>query len=264
MRGVILTSMLLAGCSSWPEAGRGGLAERYPEALFPIEAGHEVGVGHALRLDIEQGARHLDVLVINGAQLCFPAAVAEAQLREARLWRELDGGLLGDCANDLQVQRERLGALERSLTAVLAEGRCRLPEQRPARRADTGEQDLAALQALLNADNQFAFGSAEVNPKYAARLTRAALALHDRPEVTLEIVGHADPIGDDAAVEGLAQRRAEAVVRHLVALGLPSTRLHWSARGASQPLVPGEAPEVRLVNRRVAITLLDHRSPPAP
>jgi len=90
---ILLTVFGLSGCSSWPEIGHGGLGEHHYELLSPTMPNQPLGPEHGLRFDLELTARHLDVLVIEGANICFPATVVQAKQRQHRIERELLGGL---------------------------------------------------------------------------------------------------------------------------------------------------------------------------
>jgi outer membrane protein OmpA-like peptidoglycan-associated protein len=67
------------------------------------------------------------------------------------------------------------------------------------------------------------------------------------------VTGNTDNIGSQAANKELGQRRADAVAKYLVELGVPERRIVTSSLGSSKPLVvtPPNTPEV--VNRRVEV-----------
>ena len=249
-----LAPLLLAGCSSWPEMGAGGFAEHHLQTLVGPSAAAGTLPEDGLRFELELLSRHLDVLVLEGAELCFPATVVQAQERQNRIAREIAGGLPFDAANDIVVQRNLLARLERQLDYVVGHAVCVLP-------VDTQQQTPgefgSRIDALLNSDNQFAFGSAELNPKYVGHLAEAAQLLRERGDYTLRITGHADAVGGAADNAKLSRARAEQVARYLTIFGLPAERLAIDAVGADDPLFAGMQPEVRLTNRRVTIELVE-------
>jgi len=79
----------------------------------------------------------------------------------------------------------------------------------------------------------------------AARLRAAHPAEH------VAVVGHADATGTDAYNMQLSRRRAEAVVRALVARGVAASSLEAVAVGKRQPAASDADPAGRARNRRV-------------
>lgn len=268
---LIISSLLcLNNCAQWPDAGRGGMAEDNLGNLITVENQYALTVKHGLRFDFGQLKNHLDILILQGAQWCFPAAVNEAQLREGRIARELRGQFFEDAEVDVLIQRQHLASLERRLNKVLREASCVPPNdsaEAAVVHADTSNGDSKAianisnsntLTELLNSDNQFATNSAIINPKYAERLRTAALQLKDQAQVQaqqLTITGHADRRGTNAFNATLSQARANAVARFLVDEGIEEHRITVIAKGAQAPLYEGNNSAVWLVNRAVTIEL---------
>ena len=118
----------LTACSNWPIEGLGGMAEHHQQTLSPIfQSGKPLGSEHGLLFDLELTSRHLDMLVLEGAELCFPATVVQAKQRQNRISRELQGNLKYDAANDIIIQRNLLARLERQLDYVKQNDVCILP-----------------------------------------------------------------------------------------------------------------------------------------
>ena len=177
----LITPFLLAslvattGCSSWPAKGQGGMAEQHQQDIHPAIYNQPLDPERPLHFEFELAERHLDILILEGAKLCFPATVAQAALRQQRIARELVGGLHFDAANDLIIQRKVLAQLERQLDAVTAQQSCVIATELNSNTADTAsplshekaakvdssllDNDALSAQilALLNSDNQFAF-----------------------------------------------------------------------------------------------------------
>ncbi|MCP3870952.1 MAG: OmpA family protein [Gammaproteobacteria bacterium] len=251
---ILLGSLGLSGCVSWPSKGQGGMAEHNPVILSPAMPDQPLGPEHGLRFDLDLVQRHLDVLVLEGAELCFPATVVQARQRQNRIARELQGGLDFDAANDLIVQRKLLARLERQLDYVRQQQVCILPvtaaQERPG---DMGKR----IHDLLNSDNQFAFNSPELNPKYVGRLAEAAQLLLVHPGYQLKVTGHADARGTESHNRDLSMARARKVGRYLQIFGLEPERIKIDAVGSDSPLFDGKEPQVRLTNRRVSIELIE-------
>ena len=265
---LVIGVVCLSGCVNWPPAGHGGMAEHRQETLYTGLADQVFGPEHGLLFDLELTRRHLDVLVLEGAELCFPATVVLAKQRENRITRQLHGELEQDAINDLVVQRKLLAQLERRLDYVKQQDICDLQMMTDPQTAqsetpqpeDTSgpvEDSSSRIYDLLNSDNQFAFDSAEINPKYANRLVTATQLLSKRQDLRLRITGHSDAVGEVAHNQSLSLARAMKVSRYLQLIGLSSDRIELDAAGSSNPLFDGTAPQDRLVNRRVSIELIE-------
>ncbi|MYM58648.1 OmpA family protein [Vibrio sp. OCN044] len=248
----------LLGCTSYPDEGRGGLAEQYIQSSFtPVMPNEPLGPEHGLRFDWQLAKLHLDSLIREGARWCFPAAVVQAIEKQNRIARELEGGLLLDAANDIVIQRKRLDELERQLDYVTSQAKCAPPHD-----DYSFQQQLAIIDKLynlLNVDNQFAFKSTEVNPKYMGHLAQAANILREHKSLNLVVTGHTDAIGNELSNQKLAMGRAKQVKRYLTIFGLEPNRVKAKSVGESLPLFEGKSDGVRLTNRRVSIEIVDTR-----
>ena len=243
----ISLSLFLSSCSTWPPEGRGGLAEADHTTLHSIENGRDLRPRHGLRLEFEWLKNRLDILILRGARYCLPASVVSAERKENRIAHELNAEFLDDATADIIIQRQQLQKLEHQLEAVLRESNCEPPTNKG------GVSLKIHLQSLLNADNQFALNSAELNPKYRARLERAAPLLKAEHTLRLLIVGHTDPRGTRANNLQLSNQRALAVAKHLQTLGIDEDRLNITGVADTQTMYAGSGPETWLVNRTVQI-----------
>jgi len=257
---ILINLLGFSGCASWPPGGHGGMAEHHQETLNPVMPDQPLGLEHGLRFELDLARRHLDILVLEGAELCFPATVVQAKQRQNRINRELHGDLDYDAANDLIVQRKLLARLERQLDYVRQQDVCILPATHGmAKPGDMGKR----IYDLLNSDNQFAFDSSELNPKYVGRLAEAAQLLRDLPGYHLRITGHADALGKKEHNLALSLQRAKKVGRYLQVLGFPPKRIQFDAVGSDRPLFvdddvdASKQAHIRLVNRRVSIELIE-------
>ncbi|MBI4755551.1 MAG: OmpA family protein [Betaproteobacteria bacterium] len=99
---------------------------------------------------------------------------------------------------------------------------------------------------------EFATGSAVIPASAIARLDEIAGLLRN-DQRTLTIAGHTDNTGDAAVNSELSQRRAEAVLRHLVSRGVPAAQLKARGMGQDQPVADNATAEGRARNRRIEI-----------
>lgn len=256
----IMSVLAFVGCAN--HSGPGGQSEAVNPDFLTVEKDHPLKSIHGLRFDYGHVKNQLDLLILNGAKFCFPAATREAQLREYRILRELDGGLYYDAENDIVIQRLHLSRLERQLEYVLTQEECSGFNHRLENGADGGQSSVETpsferVLGWLNSDNQFAFNDSRINPKYAMNLSFASHYLRKVKTLQLKVTGHADVIGSDLRNGDLALSRAENVKRYLVGLGIDQTRIEVASASHSAPMYPGQDAHIRLVNRRVVIDLID-------
>jgi peptidoglycan-associated lipoprotein len=88
-----------------------------------------------------------------------------------------------------------------------------------------------------------------------ASLDAGAEVIRQHPELgVVTIQGHCDERGSDAYNLALGERRAAAVKRYLVSLGVPASRLETVSYGESRPAVPGHDEKAWRYNRRSELT----------
>ncbi len=121
-----------------------------------------------------------------------------------------------------------------------------------------GEACDAALAHILETHIQFDTGSDHIDEASNDLLDQIKSAIEECPEgVTLDIDGHTDSQGDDAANMRLSQERANAVKAALVERGIAEGRLLARAFGETLPIGDNATEEGREENRRIEIHL-DH------
>ncbi|MEM6658965.1 MAG: OmpA family protein [Pseudomonadota bacterium] len=125
----------------------------------------------------------------------------------------------------------------------------------------------AALETKGNLDREACVGRMEILSRTgniyfnsgSARLSNDSIPLLtnlydivDRcPDLRLEIGGHTDSDGSDAANRALSERRARAVNNYLVDRGIASERLITVGYGESQPVVSNDTADGKRRNRRI-------------
>ena len=77
------------------------------------------------------------------------------------------------------------------------------------------------------------------------------------PTIKIEIQGHTDNVGDDAANLKLSQERADACKTYAISKGIAATRLTAVGYGETKPLVANDTDENKAKNRRVEFKVLD-------
>ena len=106
-------------------------------------------------------------------------------------------------------------------------------------------------ETLSKGTIRFETGSATINVDSAGLLDRLAETALRCPTASIEINGHTDGDGDDAANQALSEKRAQSVVDFLVKAGLPADRFKATGYGSSQPVADNDSEEGKARNRRI-------------
>ena len=100
----------------------------------------------------------------------------------------------------------------------------------------------------------FDAGSAKVRPKDAALFDQASRLYRDGKPLVMVVTGSTDAVGTAAGNLRLSQQRATAVLRGLVARGIPTERFQILAKGVTEPPVPTTPGSAEPRNRRAELT----------
>jgi OOP family OmpA-OmpF porin len=101
----------------------------------------------------------------------------------------------------------------------------------------------------------FKTNSAVITPTSKLVLDSAVAYLKARPASSVEVRGHTDSVGDDAANMRLSQARAESVRDYLIAGGIDANRLTAKGYGETEHIAPNDTPAGREQNRRVTLRI---------
>ncbi len=96
----------------------------------------------------------------------------------------------------------------------------------------------------------FDFDKSDIKPEGRAVLQRQSEWLKKYPNVTVTVEGHCDPRGTREYNLALGERRATAVKKMLVALGVPANRVSTISYGKERPAVPGDNEQAWAQDRR--------------
>ena len=117
----------------------------------------------------------------------------------------------------------------------------------------------ASTQAGLGAGFQgplvlyFELGSASVRRQDEALLDQASRLYRDGHPLAMILTGGTDAVGTPEGNLRISQLRTAAVLRGLVARGIPAERFQLLAKGESDPVVPTAPGTAQPENRRVEI-----------
>ncbi len=106
----------------------------------------------------------------------------------------------------------------------------------------------------------FDFAKYDLKPQFYPALNTIASTLKEYNQTIVEVSGHTDSIGSDAANQTLSERRANAVSSYLIGQGVQRERFEVVGMGERYPVASNDTDSGRALNRRVEIRLLPLRS----
>lgn len=101
----------------------------------------------------------------------------------------------------------------------------------------------------------YPYNSTDILSAGKANLDQLATSLQKYPDSDVLIVGHADSDGSDAYNLDLSQRRAAAASAYLQARGIPTSRVHATGKGESEPIASNDTETGKQQNRRVEVAI---------
>jgi outer membrane protein OmpA-like peptidoglycan-associated protein len=122
----------------------------------------------------------------------------------------------------------------------------------PAAKTDAPKAEAAAAPAPLVV--YFDLGSAAIRNEDKAVLDHASRAFNEGKPIVMILTGTADRTGDAAVNLEISELRATAVLKGLIARGIPANRFQVLAKGETELPVPTNPGVAEAQNRRVEIT----------
>ncbi len=93
-------------------------------------------------------------------------------------------------------------------------------------------------------------------PTSTMELDKLVKMMKTSPQMRIEVGGHTDNVGKDAANQLLSEQRAKAVRDYLVEHGIGADRLTAKGYGPTRPVATNDNEEGRALNRRTEVTVL--------
>jgi len=103
----------------------------------------------------------------------------------------------------------------------------------------------------------FETGKATLSPQSRLELQKAIDLLKANQSMIIEVGGHTDNVGEDAANMKLSHDRAKAVRDYLVNAGIAPARLQAKGYGESNPIASNDTDNGRQANRRTEFIILE-------
>ena len=107
-----------------------------------------------------------------------------------------------------------------------------------------------AIKGFQLRDIHFDFDSAVIKPQDIPYLESLAEFMQEHPQFKLVIEGHCDERGSEMYNLALGQRRADAVKKFLINLGIDPKRINTISYGEEKPIDPRHCEEAWAKNRR--------------
>ena len=90
---------------------------------------------------------------------------------------------------------------------------------------------------VLDLNLPFPSGGFDLEPSVSTFLDEYGNMLKKRPEVTIEVQGHSDHLGEEKENKILSEKRAKKVHEYLIKIGVDSTKINYYGYGESQPII---------------------------
>jgi outer membrane protein OmpA-like peptidoglycan-associated protein len=109
------------------------------------------------------------------------------------------------------------------------------------------------VEVMIPGDISFDPGRADIKPNFRPVLDQFAQSMVQNPGSVIQIIGHTDASGNDAANLQLSRQRANATRDYLASRGVAMNRMATDGRGEHEPLASNDTEAGRARNRRVEI-----------
>lgn len=102
----------------------------------------------------------------------------------------------------------------------------------------------------------FETASYDLLPTSTVELDKLVKLMLKNANMRIEVGGHTDDVGNDAANQKLSEQRANAVRDFLIAHGIEASRIVAKGYGETTPVATNDTEEGRALNRRTEVTVL--------
>jgi len=120
----------------------------------------------------------------------------------------------------------------------------------------TPTPDAPKPQPIILKNVFFETGSAELQDVSFVELDKLYQLLSETPSIRIQVNGHTDDVGNDAANQTLSENRAKSVYTYLVGKGIDSSRILYKGFGEMQPIADNGTDEGKARNRRTEFVVL--------
>ncbi|MFY9329942.1 MAG: peptidoglycan-associated lipoprotein Pal [Georgfuchsia sp.] len=132
------------------------------------------------------------------------------------------------------------------------------PDTKPVMETEVQRID-RIIKTLANKSIYFDYDKFTIKPEYEGLLKQNFEMMKSAPKVAFRLVGNADERGSTEYNIALGQKRAEAVRRALVIMGIPDSQLEAISYGEEKPRATCHEEKCWAENRRVDFTKRAHK-----
>ncbi len=228
------------------------VARAQSEAQRRAQAEAERIAAERRRTDAEQAAAVAtrERAEAEAARIAAERARADAERAAQKLAQERAAAEAARAASDASAQQARQAADQAELEK--AQLRARLQQQLNVI-LETRE---SARGLIVNvSDVLFDTGRHTLEPGAREKLAKVAGILLAYPDLSLEVDGHTDSVGDENYNQDLSERRADSVRAFLVSQGIPNRAVAAIGYGEAQPVASNDTAAGRQQNRRVELVV---------
>lgn len=122
---------------------------------------------------------------------------------------------------------------------------------------ETKLEEMEVAEVIIIDNINFEFDSADLVEDSYLIIDFLAEKLLENPQLTVEISGHTDNIGNEEYNQKLSLARAQVVVDNLIEKGIPAENLLTKGYGEVDPIASNDTEEGRFENRRVEMKIVD-------
>ena len=173
------------------------------------------------------------------------------------------GAVVGAATGDNATERRQRATVGAAVGAATGAGIGAYQDRQEAalrrQMAGTGvEVERQGDNIMLNMPSgiTFDFAKSDLKPQFRPVLDNLATTLNEYGQTRIEITGHTDSVGSDAANMTLSQSRANSVAGYLGSRGVNNSRMNVNGAGETRPVASNDTEAGRAENRRVEITLV--------
>ena len=215
---------------------------------------------------VQQASMKADVASANASAALDRASHAEQNAQQAASQREQAEKQRTQAQQQAQQAQQQAQAAQQQA----AQAEAKAEEYRKQREAEldrlqqtlgqiasTRRTAMGLVMTLGSKSIRFAFDQSTLRTEDKEVLSRIAGILSILKGYQIYVYGYTDDIGTREYNQKLSERRAQSVYDYLVKNGLDPNIMTTKGFGEADPLVPGDTPKDRAINRRVEIGLVD-------
>ncbi len=119
-------------------------------------------------------------------------------------------------------------------------------------------EEKAALRLIRLDFVGFETGSDVLTSESASQVDDLISIMNRYPDISIEVEGHTDDIGDADTNKALSQKRAEAIKSYMIGKGIGESRVMAIGYGSSRPIESNDTDEGRQKNRRTQFRIISN------